>query len=228
MIRHALMPMLGGITSGIRRYSGEYTSHAHDHAQIMFALQGRMVLDVGGHSAFADSSCGLIIPAGTAHGFLAALDVRMFVIDLPDAAEVARVRRFAVTPACRHSVNLTDATLQLACVRQAPGVGLRRGIDLAALNAALQARLNEPWSTQRMAQGFHLSPQRFHARLLELTGLTPQAYVRARRLDRAVVLLRQGVPLETTAQQVGYASASALAFALRRERGESSRQLRAR
>lgn len=218
----------GGITSGIRRYTGEYTRHVHEHAQIMFALQGRMTLEVDGHSAFADSSCGLVIPAGAAHGFLASPDLRMFVIDLPDAADVARLRRFVVTPDCRNSADLTDVALQLACVRQAPCAGPRRGIDLAALAATLSERLNEPWSTPRMAQECFLSPQRFHQRLRELTGLTPQAFLRAHRLDRATTLLRQGVPLETTALQVGYASASALAFALRRERGQSSRQLRMR
>lgn len=214
--------------SGIRCYSGEYTRHEHKHAQIMFALRGRMTLEVEGRGAFADSSCGLIIPAGAAHGFLATPDLRMFVIDLPDSADVARLRRFAVTPACRNSVNLADATLQWACVRQAPSAGQRRGLDLAALEATLTARLSEAWSTSRMANLCFLSPQRFHARLQELTGLTPQAFLRTCRLDRAVVLLRQGVPLETTALQVGYASASALAFALRRERGQSSRRLRAR
>ncbi len=216
------------ISVGIRRYSGEYLCHAHDHAQIMFALQGRMALEIDGHSAFADSSCGMVIPAGTNHGFFATQDVRMFVIDCPALAGVDRVRNFAVTQACRNSINLADVNLQLAQVLQAPRILARRGIDLAELNRVLDTGLHEPWSTQRMAQRFFLSPQRFHVRLLELTGLTPQAYLRARRFDRAVKMLRQGVPLETAAQQVGYRSASALAFALKRDRTQGARQLRAR
>lgn len=214
------------ISSSVRRYSGEYLHHEHNHGQIMFALQGRMELEIGGRAAFADTSCGMLIPAGVTHGFLATRDVRMFVIDLPAHQVAGPARSFAVTPACRHSVAWGDARLQLAQLLQAPRVLARRGIDLAELDVALEAALHEAWSTARMATIFFLSPQRFHARLLELTGQTPQAYMRTRRFDAAERLLRNGVPLETTAQQVGYSSASALSFALKRDRNVGTRQLR--
>lgn len=215
------------LASGIRRYSGERSSHVHQHVQIMFALQGRMELEIDGHCTFADSSCGMLIPAGVEHGFLAASEVRMFVLDVPPLPGLDQVRRFAVTPACRASVRQADAGLQIAQLLQAPRVLARRGIDLAQLDAALADRLHEPWPTARMAQLFFLSTPRFHARLLELTGLTPQAYLRGRRLDRAEQLLRHGMALDASALQVGYQSASALSFALKRERQFSTRQLRA-
>ena len=213
-------------SSGIRRYCGEYLSHAHNHAQVMFALQGRMELEIDGRCAFADSSCGVIIPAGTVHGFLAALDVRMFVMDLPANVAGDRVQKFAVTASCRASVGLKDVALQIVQLLQTPMVHVRRGFDLAQLDAVLDQALHESWDAARMARVFLLSPQRFHARLVELTGLPPQSYLRSRRLDRAAQLLFHGVPLETTALQVGYGSASALGFALKRDRRIGARTLR--
>ncbi|MDN5535490.1 helix-turn-helix domain-containing protein, partial [Comamonas sp.] len=80
--------------------------------------------------------------------------------------------------------------------------------------------------TARLAGLMHLSVAQFHARFVELTDRTPQDWLRGLRLDAAVLQLKQGSALEATALHCGYASASALAYALRRERGVTSRQLR--
>jgi AraC-like DNA-binding protein len=212
----------------VRRYSGEYASHAHDHVQIMFALDGRMELDALGHAAFVDTSCGVVVPAGVTHGFLAPRHTRMFVMDVPPQAGTDRLKRFAVTPAIRQLPHMFDTASALAQLLDAPDIAARRGIDLTRLNDALDAALFERWTTDRMARLFYLSAQRFHARLLELCDLTPQAYLRTRRLDRAQALLVVGVPLETAALQVGYRSASALGFALKRDRQSGARLLRGR
>ena len=225
MSSHA--PLVREASCSVRSYSGEYIRHVHAHAQIMFALQGRMELEVGGRSTFADTSCGMIIPAGVTHGFMAPRQVRMLVIDAPEQAGVDRIRRFAVMAAHRRFSDPVDAARRLADILDAPGILARRGIDLARLDTAIDRAVHECWSTARMAALFFLSAQRFHARLAELTGLTPQAYLRVRRLDMAVRRLRRGVPLEAVALQVGYHSASALSFALRRDRRLGARRLRA-
>ena len=102
----------------------------------------------------------------------------------------------------------------------------RRGLDVQAITRAVRADLAGDWRTPQLAALAHLSPQRFHVRWQELTGRTPQQWLRELRLDAASHALAAGEPLETTALRCGYSTASALAYALRRDRGVGSRSLR--
>lgn len=221
----ALLPVLDALAS-VRQYSGEHAAHAHDHAQLLYALVGRMELEVGGRAAFVDTTCGLVVPAGTAHGYLAAQGARIFVIDAPTQRGLDRVRRFAVAPAQRCWPSSESAAERLQHLLQAPRALRRRTVAPEQLERAVLAALHEAWPTARMAALCALSAQRFHARWRELTGLTPQAWLRGCRLDAAQRLLARGQSLEATALHVGYGSASALGFALRRERGIGARALR--
>jgi transcriptional regulator GlxA family with amidase domain len=210
----------------IRSYCGEYAAHEHAHAQIMFSLNGRLDLEIAGRQTFSDTSCGLIIPAGVSHAFRAERSVRMFVFDAPRGPGVDRVRRFAVTPDVIAMKRPRAGALELSAILDAPRIVSRRGIDLELLAREVESALHESWPTARMAGMFCLSGQRFHARLVELTGLTPQGYLRSLRLDRATRCLRQGRTLESVARTVGYCSASALAFALKRDRHVGARSIR--
>ena len=210
----------------VRSYSGEQTVHSHDYAQVLFAWRGRMDIEVGASADFADNSCGLVIPAGCTHAYAASPDLRMVVIDVASDLGLDRARRFVVTPGVRQLAAAGRAERLLDEILQAPRAGVRRGIALDALRATLAGALHEDWTTARMAERCRLSPQRFHARLLELTGQAPQAWLRALRLDEAQRLLRRGLTLEAVAARVGYASASALAHALRRDRELGVRALR--
>jgi len=210
----------------LRAYSGEQTVHAHDHAQVLFAWRGRMDIEVGASAAFSDSSCGLIIPAGVTHAYVASPDLRMVVVDVADARGLDRARRFPVTAAVRALAGAADAERLLEAILDTPRAGVRRGIALDRLQAELAGMLHAPWTTARLAERCLLSPQRFHARLLELTGQSPQAWLRSLRLDEAQRLLRRGLTLEATAARVGYASASALAHAMRRDRDVGAREVR--
>lgn len=220
-------PVLEQAQVSVRCYNGEHQAHAHGYAQILFALQGRMELEVHGKASFVDSACGMVIPAGTDHGYLAPPQTQVLVIDAPMAQGLGRLRRFAVPPPLRFPVSSLSAAAQMALVLQAPSLLQRRSMDLQGLQHDVQAALHESWTTARLAEKMHLSVAQFHARFVELTGSTPQGWLRDLRLDAAVQQLRQGAALEATALRCGYASASALAYALRRERGVTSRQLKA-
>ncbi len=210
----------------LRAYAGEYAAHAHDHAQVLVGLSGRLQLELEGRGTYVDAACALVVPAGVAHAYLADAPAQVLVIDSPAGAGLERTRRF-LPPAHWKSPGLQlDAERLVGELASAAGVLQRRPIDLERIDAALQAELHGRWSTARLAALCHLSGPQFHARFVELTGRTPADHVRARRLDRAEQLLRAGEGLETVALQVGYASASALAYALRRTRGLGARALR--
>ncbi|AVS60541.1 cupin, partial [Paracidovorax avenae] len=85
----------------LRHYSGEHAAHAHDHAQVLVGLQGRMELEVDGRAAFVDASCGILIPAGARHGYLASPGARFCVVDAAAQPGMDRLRRFAVPAQAR-------------------------------------------------------------------------------------------------------------------------------
>ncbi|WP_425259574.1 helix-turn-helix domain-containing protein [Rubrivivax sp. RP6-9] len=211
----------------VRGYLGAYEPHSHAHAQVLLGIGGSLQLEVDGHPAFVDPSCGLVVPAGSRHGYLADSPAKVLVVDCDATRATERLRRFALPPAWRSEPGACDADMLLSRVIGARTLQPRRRLDLVQLAMAVDAELHRGWSVAGLASLCRFSPQRFRARFAELTGQSPLAWVRQRRLDAAERLLGAGVPLETTALQVGYSSASALCFALRRERGVGARSVRA-
>lgn len=211
----------------VRAYRGEYESHSHAHAQVLVGVHGSLQLEVEGHPAFVDPSCGLVIPAGARHGYLAHAPVQVLVVDCDTARGTDRLRRFALPSQWPSQPGSWTAEAVLYDLAAAPTLQTRRRLDLARLELQVDAELHRDWTIAALAELCRFSPQRFRARFSELTDLSPVAWVRQRRLDAAERMLRAGLPLETVALQVGYASASALCFALRRERGIGARSLHA-
>ena len=219
----------------VRHYSGEQQAHSHGHVQLLYALAGRMELEVDGKASYVDTASGLVIPAGATHAYLAQHNSAIAVVDMPVHAgmgqlgQLGQLRRFAAPPAvwlATHASQSTMAQAYVAWVLQSPALLQRRALDVQAITRAVQADIAGDWPTARLAALAYLSPQRFHVRWQELTGATPQQWLRDLRLDAASAALTAGEPLETTALRCGYSSASALAYALRRDRGVGSRSLR--
>ena len=213
----------------VRHYQGEQQSHSHHHVQLLYALAGRMELEVDGKPAFVDTASGVVIPAGASHAYLAQHGSAIAVVDVAAQTGLAQMRRFAAPPTAwlaTHASQSTMAQAYVAWVLQSPVLLQRRGLDVQAITRAVRADLAGDWRTPQLAALAHLSPQRFHVRWQELTGRTPQQWLRELRLDAASHALAAGEPLETTALRCGYSTASALAYALRRDRGVGSRSLR--
>ena len=208
-----------------RRYAGDYAAHEHAFAQVLFGLEGRLELEIGGRAERVEADSGLIVPAGVAHAFASETPSRLWVVDAPPSRELARTRRFRRPAGFSTTLGAADA---LARAVGAPRALPRRALERRVLEAALADSLHEAWPTRRMAALYALSAPRFHARWLAAEGRTPQAWLRAHRLDRAERLLQVGRSLDFAAASVGYASASALCHALGRERGGAARALRAR
>jgi AraC-like DNA-binding protein len=225
-VMNPVHPSLVDPAMSVRAYRGAYDAHSHAHAQVLLGLRGSLQLEVDGRPAFVDPSCGLVIPPGSRHGYLADAPAQVLVVDCAAARGTDRLRRFALPAAWSAAPAAWAADVLLAEVIGATTLQTRRRLDLAPLAMKIDAELHRGWTIADMARLCRFSPQRFRARFAELTGMTPLAWVRQRRLDAAERLLRAGLSLETAALQVGYASASALCFALRRDRGLGVRQLR--
>ena len=187
-----------------------------------------MELEVDGHSSFVDTACGLLIPAGSRHGYVAPPGATILVMDVAGIAHHAfdKVRRFQVPTAARCPPLSMANTERLHLLLQAPTLLPRRSIDVDTIEKQVRTHLHSDWPTARMAALAHLSTQRFHARWQELTHQTPQQWLRQLRLEEAERQIVQGRSLEACATACGYASASALAYALRRDRNTSARTLR--
>jgi AraC-like DNA-binding protein len=207
----------------LRHYRDDHGVHTHGHAQLLFGVGGCLDVEVGGHLMRVDASTGLIVPAGVLHASAARHGADVWVVDVPAAQEFDRLRPLALALGRPQGLSVEH---WLDFARSARRALPRRRLDTALLEIAVDKSLHGDWSAARMAAQFALSVPQFHARWRLLTGQTPQAWLRERRLNAAERLLRAGWPGDTVAAQVGYTSASALLFALRRERGIGARDLR--
>ena len=156
----------------VRAYSGEYAVHAHAHAQVVYALAGRMELEVAGRALWVDRASGIVVPAGVRHGFSALPGARFCVLDLPEGAGIERVRRFAVPPQARRWIDSaatgwTDAGESVAAAAHWP-----EGVAQA-------------WPAQEAGLGSAGLPQQL-AGLLQAPRLLARRNLETARLEQAV------------------------------------------
>jgi len=100
--------------------------------------------------------------------------------------------------------------------------GLLAGLAHPKLVKALTAMHQKPevdWTLSGLADIAGMSRARFAVVFRETLGLTPAVCLAKWRVSLAESLLRDGLPLETVANRVGYSSGSALAKVFRRHLG---------
>ncbi len=115
------------------------------------------------------------------------------------------------------------ASLNHSLAQPVPG----RRLPYAAFNTHIERHVAHPLQVADLARIAGLSVARLHARFVTECGQTPMDYIRSRRLQLALNLLRETpLPIGEIAERVGYTSRSAFAAAMLRELGASPGALR--
>ena len=227
-------------TLTLRHYGPSRGSHAHDHAQVLWTLDGALELEMDGRGQRLAAGQGLLIPPGALHDFEAPQGSQCLVLDTADPAWAARAPAPEHAQPVDHLVRFLAASLQQGPAGVAgagravagPGLGARARCARCcaaagpstgpACGAGWQTRLAAPLTVADLAARAGLAESQFRARCLAATGLTPMQWLRAQRLARARELRAAGLPVALVAQRVGYDSPSALTAALRRGAGPAA------
>ncbi len=104
--------------------------------------------------------------------------------------------------------------------------GLITGLSeprLARALVAMHERPGQPWPLERMARQAGMSRSAFSARFRDVVGQTPADYLADWRLTLAQAELRRGQSIKGIAEELGYASASALSRVFTQKIGVSPR-----
>ena len=111
--------------------------------------------------------------------------------------------RFFTTPADAEAAGFR------ACRRCVPRTGETEAVRrVRAARDYLDAHLEETVTLQRLGREVGMSPHHLQRTFQRLTGMSPKAYVRTRRLERLKTSLREGESVSRATYDAGYGSAS--------------------
>ena len=240
----------------LRHYNHEQIIHSHQHTQLVFGLRGQLDFEVAGQGNRIQQQLLAVVPSNTRHACGSAEGSLCLVVDLPDwtwlqqrlghHADSAQrllerpaalrlsptqsqlVGWLAASPINDPVISEQGAALLLASLTAGcEPVGQQYPLPLAALHAYVDRHLSHPLEVRDLAGLAGLSVQRFHARFVSETGLTPQEFVRLRRLHQGrELLISTQLAVGEIAARVGYASQSAFTAALSRQYGITPRAVR--
>ncbi|MCS4248548.1 MULTISPECIES: AraC family transcriptional regulator [unclassified Pseudomonas] len=245
-----------GPTLTLRHYIEAPLAHSHDHAQLVFGLSGHLDLEVDGRGSQVHESSVMVLPFSAHHACGSRDGSRCLVLDVPtehwvvqslgehadasrrlldeparltlDTRQSQLVQWLAHSPVDDPLIVQQGAVLLLASLNhpQAQPVPGKR-LPYTAFNAHIERHVAHPLQVADLARIADLSVARLHARFIVECGQTPMDYIRSRRLQMALKLLRETpLPIGEVADRVGYSSQSAFAAAMLREFGASPGALR--
>jgi AraC-like DNA-binding protein len=240
----------------LRHYTKAPIAHSHEHAQLVFGLSGHLDFEVDGRGSQVRESSVMVLPYDAHHACDSRDGSRCLVLDVPtehwvlqslgehadasrrlldqparltlDARQHQLVQWLAQSPVDDPLIVQQGAVLLLASLNhpQAQPVPGKR-LPYAAFNAHIERHVGHPLQVADLARIADLSVARLHARFMAECGQTPMDYIRRRRLQTALELLRgTPLPIGEIADRVGYTSQSAFAAAMLREFGASPGALR--
>lgn len=214
----------------IRTYGPSPGSHAHDHFQVLWGLEGRLELEVEGKGTRVGAGQGLVITPGDKHDFESLHGSRCLILDSPDLGWSSRdcLPRFAkasnllaqyIAEAIEQNIPF-DAWQAAFLLAQSWGpmsqmTRARRDVDWQRLSLWVKEHLSRPLSVGDLAAKACLSDSQFRARCVEALGCSPMQWIRRLRLEQAQRLRLQGMSVAEVANRTGYDSPSALTAALR-------------
>jgi len=208
------------------------TRHAHHAAQIVMAPEGLHIEDGEGARIHARAA---VIPPGATHGHGACAQAALIYLDGDDRASRALAR--AASPRCATWVR---ETLDVSIPRD-PTPEMARALISAILAAVDLRQPPEPRhpATRRMctyldgsddvdlAKLSHeagLSPRQMRHAFARDVGLPMRAYLRWKRLRRAIAAVEKGASLSAAAASAGFADSAHLSRVFREQFGMTPTQ----
>jgi AraC-like DNA-binding protein len=199
-------------------------SDAHDFAQMVLPLRGKLTLDINGHGAVLHPLRAAFIAPGLVHTQFSDQSNASLILDFDlDAVAPETAGRLAqrpFTPVNPAAAKLIDF-MGLLQAQGAASAGVlahwtplllesltsqpvRPASRLQAALSRFEAQPGHPWNTARMAEVACLSVSRLHRVFREELDTTPQAWLGAMRLRYVCRLLAgSSLPIAQLATQCG-------------------------
>ena len=225
------------LSYGLDRGDG-WPEHDHDKDQFAWASSGSLSVEIGGSRWDLPPSLGIWIPAATPHRIGASRRAEFVSLYLVGRAEPmwAEPTIVAVTPLLREMVcylagprpdavraSAEDFLLDLVAPAESVSAALPMPVDPRARDVAV-ALLADPADRRHLDAWAHAvatSPRHLRRMFLEETGLSPSEWRMRARMQEAIALLSEGVPVARIAGEVGYTTASAFVAAFHRSVGNT-------